>query len=135
MSRWPAFTYGGTAGARLHEGRTMDEWNRNRPVQAEHMDFRQDAVERERKRRERDERRKKSLDDRLDLGIGGDVSRLRSGGCHPAAGKPLRQAAPLGSAERPRLAMMPRQIIDFSRFLNRMMEEVLAARVRLLNIF
>ena len=69
MSRWPAFTYGGTAGARLHEGKTMDEWNRNRPVQAEHVDFRQDAVERERKRRERDERRKKSLDDRLDLGL------------------------------------------------------------------
>jgi hypothetical protein len=53
----------------LHQGRTMDEWNRNRPVRPEHTDFRPDAVERERKRRERDERRKKSLDDRLDLGL------------------------------------------------------------------
>jgi hypothetical protein len=47
----------------------MDEWNKNRPVQAEHADFRQDAAERERKRRERDEKRRKSLDDRLDRGL------------------------------------------------------------------
>jgi hypothetical protein len=47
----------------------MDESNRNRSLQAGYAEFERDSAKHQRKRRERNEKRKRSLDDRLERGL------------------------------------------------------------------
>ena len=47
----------------------MDAVNGNRSLQADHAGLAEDAAGRKRKRQERDEKRKQSLDDRLERGL------------------------------------------------------------------
>jgi len=47
----------------------MDAWHRNRSLQPDRGDFVQDAKDRVRKRREREDRRREALDHCLDRGL------------------------------------------------------------------
>jgi hypothetical protein len=47
----------------------MDQTNRDRPAQVDYAAISRDPMERERRRRERAQRRKEALDERLDLGL------------------------------------------------------------------
>jgi hypothetical protein len=52
-----------------HQDRTMDQSSRDRPAQVDRAGISRDPLERERRRRERAQKRKQALDERLDLGL------------------------------------------------------------------
>ncbi len=47
----------------------MDEWNKNRSLQPDHTDLERNTQDRATKSRERDEKRKRRLDEALELGL------------------------------------------------------------------
>jgi hypothetical protein len=51
------------------EGTTMDQWTRNRSLQPDYEAFERDGKDRDARRREREAKRAKLLDDALDLGL------------------------------------------------------------------